>query len=350
MNNTLSRTAHAALALVIAVVLAACGRTTESDTSSAAASASGPAAEGVRQALPQGWRRVAGPGVGEAEAGEPVLPASVRSDDGIDVSVKDVSRIIAGGDDVIAVLEALGQGDKVFAAPTNAVSAAGRQAPHRFLFNRTTGVEGVLSLGGSLFLGNSVRRHTALAAKLRAVGQDAVIVDDLQPAPEKVRRVAAAVGLAEAGKVLAAQVQAQLQEAAAIAADAPGEPRVIMISATGAGGAPTVAGADSAAGQLIGMAGGLNIGTEAGVANYSALSNEGVLAAAPQVILVTEQDLQTFGGADGIWSAYPTLKQTPAGEANRVWVMPDLQLKYLSVGSGAGALALSKALAELSAE
>jgi iron complex transport system substrate-binding protein len=174
-----------------------------------------------------------------------------------------------------------------------------------------------------------------------------VVIDDLQPAPDKVRKVAAALGVAEAGNALAAQVQAQLGEAAAIAASSKVHPRVIHLSATGAGGAPTVAGADSASGKLIGLAGGVNIGTEAGVANYSALSNEGVVAAAPEVILVTENDLQLFGGEAGLWRAYPTLKQTPAGAANRVWVMPDVQLKAASVGSGSGAVALAKALAAL---
>ena len=92
-----------------------------------------------------------------------VLPAKVHSDDGADVQVTDTSRIIAGGDDVIAVIEALGLGRQVFAAPTNTTTQAGLAAPHQFLFNRTTGVEGVLSLKGSLFLGNSLRRHTELA-------------------------------------------------------------------------------------------------------------------------------------------------------------------------------------------
>lgn len=210
-------------------------------------------------------------------------------------------------------------------------------------------MEGVLSLGGSLFLGNSLRRHHDLAATLRAVGQDAVIIDDLQPAPDKVRKVAATLGMAEAGATLADAVQRQLDEAAAIAATLSQRPRVIHISATGAGGSPTVAGVDSASGRLIALAGGINIGTEAGVADFSALSNEGVVAAAPDVILVTEHDLALFGGADGIWKAYPTLKQTPAGQAGQVWVMPDVQLKYTSVGSGAGALALARALAALPA-
>jgi len=271
----------------------------------------------------------------------------VTSDDGARVTVTDTDRIIAGGDDVIAVIESLGMGAQVYAAPLRSATEAGRKAPKQFLFNRTTGVEGVLSLEGSLFLGNSLRRHTDLSNKLRGAGQAAVVIDDLQPAPDKVRKVAAALGVAEAGEALAMHVQAQLDAAAKVAAAQSRTPRVIHLSATGAGGAPTVAGADSASGKLITLAGGLNIGTEAGVANYSALSNEGVVAAAPEVILVTEHDLELFGGEAGLWRAYPTLKQTPAGAANRVWVMPDVQLKAASVGSGAGALALANALAAL---
>ncbi|WP_049399345.1 heme/hemin ABC transporter substrate-binding protein [Stenotrophomonas maltophilia] len=345
--NIASRLRLCALPLAVSLALAACGgSSTPSDSGkpvepAAAATAAGEAA------LPAGWQRVAGTDMPAVRDQKAVLPAQVHSDDGADVEVADTSRIIAGGDDVIAVIEALGLDKQVFAAPTNTTTHAGLAAPHQFLFNRTTGVEGVLSLRGSLFLGNSLRRHTELAKKLREVGEPAVVIDDLQPAPDKVRKVAAALGLAEAGQALATQVQRQLDEAAAIGKGLGHAPRLIHVSATGAGGSPTVAGADSASAQLIALAGGINIGTEAGVKNYSQLSNEGVVAAAPEVILVTEHDLQLFGGAEGLWKAYPTLKQTPAGQANRVWVMPDVQLKYTSVGSGAGALALAKALAAL---
>jgi iron complex transport system substrate-binding protein len=63
------------------------------------------------------------------------------------------------------------------------------------------------------------------------------------------------------------------------------------------------------------------------------------------VILVTENDLALFGGQAGLWRAYPTLRQTPAGAANRVWVMPDVELKSASVASGSGAVALAAAFA-----
>lgn len=336
------------LVLALAAALTACGgKPAETAAPAAAPQVSDAANASSPSALPDGWQHLAGTDVPTSANLTPALPVTVTSDDGEPVTVKDASRIVAGGDDVIAVIEALGMGAQVYAAPLRSATEAGRKAPKQFLFNRTTGVEGVLSLEGTLFLGNSLRRHTELAKKLRGAGEAAVVIDDLQPAPDKVRKVAAALGVAAAGEALASQVQAQLDEAARIAAESKVHPRVIHLSATGAGGAPTVAGADSASGTLIALAGGVNIGTEAGVANYSALSNEGVVAAAPEVILVTENDLQLFGGEAGLWKAYPTLKQTPAGAANRVWVMPDVQLKAASVGSGSGALALAKALAAL---
>jgi len=346
MLNSLSLQ-RGALVVAMTAALVACGGKPVEPAATGAPDTANPADAAATTALPQGWLRVAGTDVPTSTGLTAVLPVTVTSDDGEQVTVKDSSRIVAGGDDVIAVIEALGMGSQVYAAPLRSATEAGRNAPKQFLFNRTTGVEGVLSLEGTLFLGNSLRRHTELAKKLRGAGEAAVVIDDLQPAPDKVRKVAAALGVAEAGTQLAAQVQAELDEATAIAAASKVHPRVIHLSATGAGGAPTVAGADSASGKLIGLAGGINIGTEAGVANYSALSNEGVVAAAPDVILVTENDLQLFGGEAGLWKAYPTLKQTPAGAANRVWVMPDVQLKSASVGSGSGALALAKALAAL---
>ncbi|MCD9028293.1 ABC transporter substrate-binding protein [Luteimonas sp. BDR2-5] len=334
-------------ALLAAALLAACSPTAN-DAATAADDTARPAPGAA--ALPAGWRQVAGDDVPRVARSPQDLPATVLSDDGVEVTVTDTSRTIAGSDDIIMVMESLDLGEQVYAAPTNTVTAVGRAAPHHFLFNRTTGIEGVLSLEGTLFVGNSLRRHGKLAGPLRDAGEAVVIVDELQPAPEKVRKIAAAFGHADEGEQLAMQVQAQLDEAARIAARHTRRPRVIHVSSTGGGGAPTVGGADTAAAEVIRLAGGINVGDEAKVANYSQLSNEGIVAVEPEVILVSEDDLRVFGGEAGLWQAYPSLKQTPAGVANRVWVMPDLQLKMTSVACGTGAVALAEALAELAAE
>lgn len=311
----------------------------------AAPASSAATATATAPALPGGWQSVAGADAPRVPPARPVLPATVQSDDGASTTVRDLARVIAAADDVIEVMEVLGLAASVHAAPERSATAAGARAPHKFLFNRTTGIEGVLSLGGSTFIGNSLRRHARLAAALRDAGMGAVVVDDLQPAPAKVRKIAAALGLPAQGEALATAVQVQLDEAAAIAAASPRRPRVILLSATGGGGKPAVAGRDSAAAAQIRLAGGLNIGDEGGVADYGSLSNEGVVAAAPEVILISRHDLELLGGEAGLWAGYPTLRQTPAGAANRVWVMPDAQIKTLGVSAGTGAVALARALA-----
>ncbi|WP_036595394.1 heme/hemin ABC transporter substrate-binding protein [Ottowia thiooxydans] len=298
----------------------------------------------VAQPLPAGWLAVGEAQSLKASAGTPRLPSSVTSDDGATVRITDAARVIVGGDDVIGIMEALGLGSRVFAAPESSVTAAGRKAPHHFLFNRTTGAEGVLSLDGTLFIGNSLRRHAKLSETLRQTGLPAIVIDDLQPAPQKIRKTANAFGLKTEGETLARDLERQYREAAAIARELPRRARVIHISATGGGGRPTVGGKDTAAANLIRLAGGTNIGDDAKTGDYTALSNEGMVAAAPEIVLLTRSDLELFGGDAGIWRSYPALKQTPAGQKNQIWVMPDEQLKIVGVHSGAGALALTKAL------
>ncbi|MCD9005313.1 ABC transporter substrate-binding protein [Luteimonas sp. XNQY3] len=339
------RRLRAPLLLALACALAACA---PSSTPPGAAAATD--ARATPDALSDGWLRIAGTDIPRVARSQQDLPVTVRSDDGVDVAIADTSRTIVGNDDIVMVMDSLGLSDQVFAAPTNAVTDTGRNAQHHFLFNRTTGVEGILSLDGTLFVGNSLRRHGKLAQPLRDAGLALVIVDELQPIPDKVRKLATVFGHADEGEKLATQVQQQLDEAARIAGTHTRKPRVIHISATGGGGSPTVGGADTAAAVLIRLAGGINVGDEAKVANYSQLSNEGIVAIEPEVILVSEDDLRVFGGEAGLWKAYPTLKQTPAGRANRVWVMPDTQLKVSSIGGGTGAVALAQALATLAAE
>lgn len=331
--------------LTLALLLTACNPPPAESSSTTPAPT--PESSTSPSTLPHGWHLIAGTDLPAVPKAAQQLPATVPSDDGVDITVTDSTRTIAGGDDVIVMMEALGLADQVHAAPLRSATQAGARAPRQFLFNRNTGAEGVLSLDATLFLGNSLRRHahSGLAQKLRDAGLPAVVIDDLQPIPDKVRKTAAALGLAEQGQQLADQVQTQLDEAARIAASHARKPRILHVSASGAGGRPTVGGADNAASTLIRLAGGINVGDEAGVANYSELSREGIVASNPDIVLLSENDLELFGGEEGLWAAYPTLKLTPAGAANRVWVMPDVQLKAASLASGTGAVALAQAIA-----
>ena len=152
------------------------------------------------------------------------------------------------------------------------------------------------------------------------------------------------LGRADAADALAADVQAQLDEAAAVAAKRTGDPPRVLNVAIGGGGRVTVAGVETPPDAVITGAGGVNVAGEAGLKLYADMNDEGLLGSRPDVILVTVGDLATWGGPQELWELWPTLQQTPAGTAGRVFVMPDAQLAGGGVAAGAGTLDLAHAL------
>lgn len=337
------RAGLAAAGIVLAAgSLAACGSSETTDDTSEAAAAGAPAD------LPEGWTYVAGEADFDAEAGEQTLPATLTDGTGTEVTVKDTSKIIAAGDGIAAILGALGLGESIYAAPTGTVSPEAKAAPEHFEFSKETGVEGLLSVDGTLFIGDNTKRHGSVAEGFREAGVDALVIDDQSTLGEKITTVAAAVGLPEEGEKLAAEVADQLAEAEKTTSAASGDTlKIVEVTATGAGGQNSVAGTGTPGTEMIETIGATSVGAEAGLRGYSReMSNEGLLSGAPDVILLTVADLEKWGGEAGLWEAFPTLQQTPAAEEGRIYVMPDAQLKYPSPEIGVGAQALAAELAK----
>ncbi|MFS7241715.1 hypothetical protein AB6849_15485 [Serratia proteamaculans] len=77
----------------------------------------------------------------------------------------------------------------------------------------------------------------------------------------------------------------------------------------------------------------------AGVARYQSLTQEGLVAAAPQLLVIGKASLQRLGGETNLW-ALPGLAFTPAGQQRRLLVIDDNAL--LSFG-----LAMPTAIGQL---
>jgi iron complex transport system substrate-binding protein len=75
---------------------------------------------------------------------------------------------------------------------------------------------------------------------------------------------------------------------------------------------------------MLGYAGTVNVFSDS-FTGYKPLTPEAAIAAAPQVIVATEQGLEATGGVDGLLKA-PGLAQTPAGQARRVVALDALLL------------------------
>ena len=99
-------------------------------------------------------------------------------------------------------------------------------------------------------------------------------------------------------------------------------PKVLFVLSHAA--AQVMVGGDGPSAQaMIEYAGAANALT--GVAGYKPLTPEAAIAAAPDLLLLTDQGLQAAGGIDG-FLRLPGLAETPAGRARRVVSMEAMLL------------------------
>ncbi|WP_269929058.1 heme/hemin ABC transporter substrate-binding protein [Kocuria massiliensis] len=330
------------------LVMTGCGSSDSaaSSSSSASSSAGGEHSEDLK--LPAGWKHAVGTTDFQGIHAETKLPTTVTDATGASVTVTDDSKIISAGDGISSTLEALGLKDKIYAASKDSTSPAGKDAPEHFEYTKQTGTEGLLALDGTLFIGDNTKRHGSVAQQFRDAGTPAVVVDDQATQSEKLQAVADYVGAHDAGVKLVDSVEKDMAKAKDTVKDHGLQGHsVIQITATGAGGANSVAGTGTPGTEMIESLGMTSVGAESGLRGLSReFSNEGILASDPDVIVMAESDYQKWGGEDGVWEAFPTLKETKAGKAGKIIVMPDAQIRYSSPEIGAGAQALARAISE----
>lgn len=333
-----------------ALVLSGCGDagSTTSEADQVSASSSETTGDSKQLKLPSGWKHAVGTTDFQDVQADSKLPTTVTDGTGTEVTVKDASKIISAGDGISSTLAALGLKDKIYAAPNNSTSSAGKDAPEHFEFSKQTGTEGLLALDGSLFIGDNTKRHGDVAKQFRDAGTDAVVVDDQQSQAKKLQAVADYVGAHDAGTKLVDKLNSDMDAAKKKVdkSDLKGH-KVIQVTATGAGGANSVAGTGTPGTEMIENLGMTSVGADSGLRGLSReFSNEGILASDPDVIVMAESDFESWGGEDGLWEAFPTLKETKAGKEKHIVVMPDAQIRYSSPELGAGAEALAKAISE----
>lgn len=213
-------------------------------------------------------------------------------------------------------------------------------------YRRLPTMEGILAAGSTLVIGGNPGRDRPVLERARALGLDSVMVSRELPAIERIRRLAELTGHEASGETLIEGIEARYTQAAGVGSAHTAPVKVLHVSSSGAGtsGAITAAGRSTAVNGLIERAGGINVGATAGLERYQSLTAEGVIAMAPEAVLVSELELDALGGREGIWQQVPGLANTPAGGARRLIVLPHAAVKFDAVQSGEATLALAKAL------
>lgn len=237
-------------------------------------------------------------------------------------------RIVAVGGAITETVYALGAAGTLVGVDTTSLYPDAARALPSVGYARALSAEGVLSLAPTAVIASDEAGPPAVLRQLRAARVPVHVLPAehrIEGLARRTRAVAALLGRAEAGEALAAQWQREAEAARAEAQRLAGgrpPPRVLFVLAH-AMNAVRVAGRDTAADAMLTLAGARN--ALAGVAGYVPLNAEAALAAAPEVLLVTDQGLQAAGGIDGLLRA-PGLAATPAGRARRVLSLDALWL------------------------
>ncbi|MGV9912346.1 heme/hemin ABC transporter substrate-binding protein [Streptomyces tendae] len=259
-----------------------------------------------------------------ARTPEPRLPVTVPSADGERVTVRAAERIVPLSGSLSEIVFTLGLGDRVVARD---VTATFEQAAKLPVVTRGHDVsaESVLSLRPDLVLAETTSGPEEAVDQIRAAGVPVLFVeaakglDDVGP---RIEAVADALGVPAAGKELTRRSEQRIE---AVRGDVPhGErPRVAFLYLRGSASVYLIGGKDSGAGSLIEAAGAVDAGAASGLdKDFTAITSEALVKAAPDAILVMSKGLESVGGVDGLVKI-PGVAQTPAGMDRRIVSVED---------------------------
>ena len=262
------------------------------------------------------------------------LPARVTSHDlggDRDVVVEAADRIIAMdiAGSIAGTVAGLGLADRLVGRDVSTAFAGTEDLPLVTVGGHTVSSEAVIALRPDIVITDGSVGPRDVVEQLRDAGITVVFVSteaSFEGILDLARQVGAAVGMPEAGEALATQlsegIRAKVAEIAEIAPQT--DPlRVIFLYLRGNAGVYYLFGDDTGADVLSEALGGLDAAAEAGIIGNRPVTDEALIAAAPDLVIVMSSGLHSVGGVDGLLESQPAIALTPAGERRRFVDMTD---------------------------
>ncbi|WP_193605661.1 heme/hemin ABC transporter substrate-binding protein [Nocardioides dongkuii] len=353
------RAAAASVALVPVLLLAGCGISTGERAVGADATepAVPPALTEVEPlADPRDWEGevVVAPDDAVdpiAEAPEQQLPVTLTDAQGTEVTVTDASRVLAldvHGTLARTVAE-LGLADTLVGRDVSTRAEGLRDLPLVTQEGHDLSAETILGLDPTLLITDTSLGPWDVVLQVRDAGIPVVVLEPdrgLDNVASLVRDVAEALGVPEEGAQLAERTRAEIDEVRAqIEAVAPADDgqrlRMVFLYVRGQSGVYYMFGEGSGADSLIEAIGGYDVAEEIGWNGMKPLTDEGLVAAQPDLVLMMSGGLTSAGGVEGLLERLPALAETPAGRNRRFVAMDDGAV----LGFGPGTAAVLDALA-----
>lgn len=248
---------------------------------------------------------------------------------GAKVTIADSSRIASLGGGITETLYALGAASRIVAIDsTSQFPPVALKEKRNVGYVRALSTEGVLSTTPSVILTLDSAGPPEVIKALRASGVPLVAVEDAltpESVTARIRVVATAAGLADAGEALAADVTKRFAKVAAIRATIKGPKRVLFI--IGAQGARATIGGDAtSADAILKLAGAQNAAQS--VQGFKPVSDESIIEMQPDVVVIMRRgaDATADEQAIGQLKAMRGIAETPAGKSGRFIAMDGVYL------------------------
>ncbi|QDG77385.1 hemin ABC transporter substrate-binding protein [Labrenzia sp. PHM005] len=238
------------------------------------------------------------------------------------ISAQEIAkRIVAVGGSVTEVVYALEEQDRLIARDSTSVHPREVHDLPDIGYIRALSPEGVLSVDPDLLLMLDGSGPLEAVDVLKKSGVGIAHIPNhftAEGITEKVRVIGKALGVPEKAETLAQALEADLAAAQKEAEDRDTDLRVLFVLST-RGGRIMAAGRDTAAHGILELAGATNAVQD--FPGYKQLSDEAILSAMPDVVLMMDRHGRFGASADELFS-HPALAQTAAGKARRLIKMP----------------------------
>ena len=230
-------------------------------------------------------------------------------------------RIVSVGGALTEIIYALeAQGELVGVDTTSLYPAVAQQLP-QVGYARTLSAEGVLSLAPTQLIATEEAGPQAVLRQVRDAGVPVAVLNannKFEGLLARVKQVGQITGRTDPAARLAQALQQQWNGALAKVGQRSHAPVRVLFILAHAPNQVMVGGRETGADAMLAYAGAVNVmGGQGGFSGYKPLTPEAVIAARPDLVLVTDQGLKASGGVDGILKL-PGLAHTPAGRKHRI--------------------------------
>ena len=270
---------------------------------------------------------------------EPVLPVTAVSNDlagDVEVTVHSAERIIAVdlAGSLAQTLWGLGYGDRLVGRDISTTIPGVEDIPVVTGTGHAISPEAVLDLRPDLILTDGTVGPIDVMLQLREAGIPLVFIREHaglgQPAAQA-QRVADVLGVPERGRLLAERITADIDEVTAtIQAYTPtnrdDKLRMVFLYLRGSNGIYYLFGDESGAGDLVRALGGIDVAGEIGWEGLRPVTDEALIAANPDLILVMSKGLESVGGVESLVELKPAIGLTTAGQNRRFVDMADTEV------------------------